>query len=105
MALTDRGSQISLDMDDRKFFLRHYVEAFTMRYFYIPGEGESYSRADVGWWTDICFTLSKRDHQKRVSSMYEIVHESVSSCPCPYQSPDTHLEPVSWSVALLLFLL
>ena len=77
--MIDRGPQIPLDMEDRKIFLRHYVEAFTMRYFYTPGEGESYSRADVGWWTDICFALlSRRDHQKRVSSVYEIVHESVS---------------------------
>ena len=83
MVVIDRGPQIPLDMDDRKIFLRHYVEAFTMWYFYTPGEGESYSRTDVGWWTDICFALlSRRDHQKQISNLCNIIHQLVSpTCP------------------------
>lgn len=63
---------------ERRFFFRHYVEAFSMRYFYLPREGTNYTRDDVVWWSDICFDLLPKWHyQERVENVYQIVHEPV----------------------------
>ncbi|KAJ3521342.1 hypothetical protein NMY22_g12356 [Coprinellus aureogranulatus] len=75
--LQNRGPQVPLEASERRIFLSHYVESFTMRYFYLPGKGAHYTPADVLWWTKKCCDLTlSRHHRVRVESVYEIVHEA-----------------------------
>ncbi|KAJ3536789.1 hypothetical protein NMY22_g5880 [Coprinellus aureogranulatus] len=75
--LKNRGPQIPMEAAERGLFLGQFVESFSMRYFYLPGGGENYTRADVVWWADTCSTvLSESQRKQAVKGMLETVHQS-----------------------------